>query len=169
MQHLPTRGPVILVCNTHTFNGSLQLVSATDRLTRVLLLEDSPPRRAGLLRRLARRTSLFVLRPGQLSTEVLETARRIAQQTLADGHLLAVSIDGPQIEALIVELQRSCDAPVVPVFVGALNDTERPARVRVVFGEVLTAPPELAEVRKAIEHLGDWVRKHDEDVAALSH
>jgi MFS family permease len=177
MQHLATQGPVILATNTDTFDGSLQLIAATDRSTLVLLLEDGPPATNGLLRWLARRTSLFEMRLGQLSSEVLETARQLALQTLQGGHLLAISVDSGEhardIEALLAVLQRQSAAPIVPFFVGPLDptDTALPKRVRVVFGEPLSAQASLFEVRKAIGDLGAWVRQQaeDEDIAALAH
>ncbi len=172
MQYLPTRGPVILATNAHTFDGSMQLIAATDRSTRVLLLEEGPLQNGkGLLRALARRTSLIELHEANLHPEALERARAVALRTLTQGHLLAVSIDSIQhtaeIEALLTELHRVSGAPVVPVFVGPLHPerVQTPLAIRVVFGEALPVPPPLPETRKTIHHLAERIRQHDGDDA----
>src|SRR5260370_36279360 len=63
LHNLPSDGPVILATNCDRFDTCMQVVTATDRFTRFILLEsdaDVPP--TPLLRYLARRTGLVVLR-----------------------------------------------------------------------------------------------------------
>jgi MFS family permease len=160
MQHLPTRGPVILASNVNTLDASLQLVSATDRSTRVVLLEEGTLTGGNrLLRRMARRTTLIELHAETLTPESLLQARQAALATLADGHLLAISVDtdrhAAEIEALLGELQRSSGAPVLPVYCGQLEpaDPTPPLRIRVIFGAALTTIPPLPGLRKAIQEL----------------
>ena len=63
MQNLPTEGPVILATNCKDMIGCLELISATDRSTKVILIDDGgAPQGGPLLRLLARRTSLIVVR-----------------------------------------------------------------------------------------------------------
>ena len=63
LHNLPSDGPVILATNCDRFDSCMQVVTATDRFTRFILLEDDgdehPP---WLLRYLARRTGLMALR-----------------------------------------------------------------------------------------------------------
>jgi MFS family permease len=174
MQHLPTRGAVILATNSATFEGSLQLISATDRSTRVLFVEEGAPPNGGLLRALARR-SLIELRQGQLTPDALSRARHLALKALAQGDLLAISVDGShqsaEIEGLLKELHHETGAPILPVFCGPLDpaNVRLPIPVRVVFGAPLPKGATLSEARKAIQVLAESIRNRDEDVVALAH
>lgn len=171
MQHLPTSGPVLLATNAHTLDGSLELVSATDRATKVVLVEEGPLRGGGrLLRALARRFSLIELREGEITPEAWERARTAARQTLGRGHLLAVSVGtadhADEVEAFLRDLHTATGAPVLPVFCGSLDPAEartRPESVRVIFGAALPDGAALTEVRKAIEHLAEHARTHDDE------
>lgn len=170
MQHLPTSGPVLLATNAYTLDGSLQLVSATDRATKVVLVEQGPLHDGSrLLRALARRFSLIELREGQLTPEAWERARFAARHTLAEGHLLAVSVGAgehaDEVEAFLTEMHAATGAPVLPVYCGPLDPIDahsRPERVRVIFGAALPDRTTLDDVRKAIEHLAEYARTHDD-------
>ena len=64
MQNLPTEGPVILATNCKDMIGCLEMVSATDRTTRVVLIEDEKSLQNGaLLRALATRFNLIIVPP----------------------------------------------------------------------------------------------------------
>ena len=56
MQHLPTEGPVILATNSADLQSCLQLVSATDRTTKVVLVEDGTAPTGGVMLRRAWRS-----------------------------------------------------------------------------------------------------------------
>ena len=155
MQHLPTEGPVILATNCTDMTSCLQLVSATDRTTKVVLIETAAALRDGIvLRKLALRENLILIRPN----ENAELARREALATLKHGHLLAVSIANEEhssdLELLLRELQQEARAPLLPVYCGRLDNVPPggPQRVRVVFGKALTPggsepkPPQISNM-----------------------
>jgi hypothetical protein len=175
MYNLPTEGPVILATNCKDLTSCLQMVSATDRTTRVILIDDGVSLQDGaLLRALAVRYNLIVVRPRPDSQASWVQAKLEALKTLQGGHLLAVSLDHREfadaIGALVQELRQETGAPVLPVFCGSL-DASVPGitpRVRVVFGEIMTQPAALDECTKAIAQLGDWIR-HNDNVAGTAH
>jgi MFS family permease len=171
MAHLPTEGPVILATNAKDIQSCLQLISATDRTTKVVLIEDPAALQNGsLMLWMARNANLILVRPDHDATE----ARAAAMQTLKDGHLLAVSIHNEKhahdIASLLNELQHKTGAPILPVYCGSL-DAEGSAspRVRVVFGEMKVEKPTdandadlLQDCVQAIGKLGDWIRENDD-------
>src|SRR5262249_29105220 len=72
VNNLPSDGPVILATNCETPECCLQVLTATDRFTRFILLEHTPESRLPwLLRYLTKRTHLAVLKPGGVSDQVL--------------------------------------------------------------------------------------------------
>lgn len=186
MQHLPTEGPVILATNCKDMNGCLQLVSATDRSTKVILIDDGDGAIGGpMLRYLARRLSLIVIHPKQGAQE-WECAKQRALTTLRQGHLLAVNLDHEEytdaVATLVHQLHVATKAPLLPVFCGSIDNgtTGVTPRVRVVFGEMHPLPPldsashagalpevlELEDCKKSIVKLGEWIRAHDDDAGA---
>jgi MFS family permease len=177
MQHLPTEGPVILVTNCVDMQSCLQLVSATDRTTKVIVIEDGNTNHDGaLLRLLARRANLIIIRPRPDSESPWLEAEQEAVRTLQSGHLLAISLTNePYADALaklLGQLRMETAAPILPVFCGSLDDaaTGMTPRVRVVFGEIAgpSATHSLAECKKAIGDLGERIRKND-DMAGSDH
>jgi MFS family permease len=197
MQHLPTEGPVILVTNCKDMQSCLQLVSATDRTTKVVLIEDPAALADGiLLRNLAERVNFILVRPD----DDVQTAWQEALTTLQNGHLLAISLvheeHAAEIAALLRKLRQQTSAPVLPVYCGSLDGGAAASgtpRVRVVFGEVMTrmaaelaaiqagAPvsnavqtcPEdlrtLADCKTAIYELGEWIRANDDKAGSDHH
>jgi hypothetical protein len=191
MQNLPTEGPVILGTNCQNMIDCLQLVSATDRSTKVLLIEQNGDQTQDgpLLRLLAKRESLIIVRPtdGDASWQ---HAKREALHTLKDGHLLAISLDHDEfkdaIAALVHQLHLETNAPLLPVFCGSLDDATPGVtpRIRVVFGEIIastlpnaavpdgTPLPELhalEECKHEIVRLGKWIRDNDDSAGTEHH
>jgi hypothetical protein len=163
MNHLPTSGPVVLATNCQSLESGLQLVSVTDRTTKVLLPAGSNRKiGVGILRTLAPRTTVIEMPPAAAPPEAWERVSRQAVATLAGGHLLAIGLDGPSgdgdIEAFLAQLRRETIAPVVPVFCGPIDAAERTPRIRVVFGEPLKPDAGLADMRVEIGRLAAWVR-----------
>ncbi|MBI1831197.1 MAG: MFS transporter [Planctomycetes bacterium] len=176
MQHLPTEGPVLLATNCHDLMSCLQLVSATDRTTKVILVEDGEAiPDDGLLRALALRANLIVIRPNGDGTICWADAEKEALGTLQAGHLLAISIDGGAtgdgLATLAQHLQKETGAPLLPVFCGSIDDADGDLtpRVRVVFGEVAPEGASLDECKLLIAGLGEWIRRNDDDAGADSH
>jgi MFS family permease len=169
MHNLPTEGPVILATNCDRFEASMQVVAATDRFTRFVLLEDPADRGpTPLLRYLARRTGMIVLHPESASAQDWEKARSRAARTLHQGCLLAITVPGGAVEAPVAKLLTdlaAAPAPIVPVYCGSPaggpvegnGPVAWPRPVRVVIG--LPAQPGItvAELRQRIRVLGDWV------------
>ena len=169
MQHLPTEGPVILATNCKDMQSCLQLVSATDRTTKVVLVQDPAALGDGpVLRRLAMRQNLILVQPDQ----DVQLAWQEALATLKNGHLLALSLGNEQhatdLAALLHQLQDATKAPILPAYCGALDES-KPPKVRVVFGEIMTQTSSLADCKKAIDELGAWIRANDDKAGSDQH
>jgi len=164
MKHLPTRGPVILANNCDRLNRSLQVMSATDRNTLVVLVED--PRGQGddpLLRAVAGSTSVIEVRQPSAPAD-WNRAREKALKAIDSGHILAITVDGASDVATIetyLEGLRSESIPVLPVWCGPLADGPSAGKIRVVFGEPASSTATVAELREAIHRLRDWVHAND--------
>jgi MFS family permease len=173
MNNLPTDGPVILATNCDRFEDSMQVVAATDRFTRFILLEDPADRQpTPLLRYLARRTGMVVLHAGSATTEDWEKARTKALRTLATGDLLALTLDGrgagESVDKFLAEIRAESPAPVVPVYcdapgAGLLSSSSVRGlrKVRVVIGRVARPGATVPEIRQSLEELGDWIHATD--------
>jgi MFS family permease len=171
LNHLPTNGPVVLATNCATLPSGLQLVSVTDRTTKVVLPHGYD--RAigfGILRTLAPRMTVIEMPASGAPADQWERVRRQAQAALAGGHLLAVAVDGAltdgDVQSFIDQVRRDTAAPIVPAFCGPLDPAEAQARIRVVFGQPVKPDATVADVRAEITKLGDWVRHNDDAAAA---
>jgi MFS family permease len=169
LNNLPTRGPVVLATNCANLRSGLTLVSVTDRTTKVVLPAGyDRALGVGILRTLAPRTTVIEMPPAAASAAAWDRIRHRAEAALADGHLLAVAVEGPgadgDLESFLTQVRHDTNAPIVPVFCGPLDPREAKPRIRVVFGQEARSGATLADVRAEIEKLGDWVR-HNDDVA----
>jgi MFS family permease len=171
--HLPTDGPVILATNCDRFETCMQVVAATDRFTRFVLLEsDDDPSPPWLLRLLARRTGLVALRRHGETRDGWDRALDKATRTLYQGNIVGVTADGdgpaPEMVRILDELRARTPAAVLPVYCGEL-DPAHPGesrhavipRVQVVIGHALPAGATAAEIRAAIHGLGEWAHQTD--------
>jgi acyl-[acyl-carrier-protein]-phospholipid O-acyltransferase/long-chain-fatty-acid--[acyl-carrier-protein] ligase len=179
MHNLPSEGPVILATNCDHFESCMQVVAATDRFTRFILLEsrfDEKP--AWFLRYLARRTGLVALPATGAKQEAWDKALVRAARSLGEGHLLGVTADGngptPEMVKFLGELRRLAPAPILPVYCGSLS-AHPPSpesiirRVQVVIGHTLSPDASPAEIRQAIHDLGEWMHHmHNEGVAPVT-
>jgi len=168
-QNLPSDGPVILATNCDRFETCMQVVTATDRYTRFILLEsdedESPP---WLLRYLARRTGLVALPKHKAPSEAWDKALAKASKALGQGHLLGVTADGdgptPEMVELLELLRAGRSVPIVPVYCGELSHADgghKPVirRMQVVFGHELSPDATAAEIRRGIHVLGEWMHQ----------
>jgi MFS family permease len=174
LKHLPTSGPVVLATNCQSLESGLQLVSVTDRTTKVLLPAGYDRSIGiGILRTLAPRTTVIEMPDGAAPPENWDRVRNQAEDALAHGHLLAIAVDGTgrdaDLQDFVVRVRRDTSAPVVPVFCGPLDPTEPTPRIRVVFGQPAKLDAAIADVRSEIDKLGQWVRENDEAAAADKH
>jgi MFS family permease len=177
LQNLPSDGPVILATNCEHFDTCMQVVTATDRFTRFILLEhDHEEKPPWLLRYLARRTGLLALQADQVTKEAWDKALAKGAKTLGEGNLLGVTADGngpePEMMKLLGDLRLLTAAPVLPVYCGPLlpKDGHIPKvrRVQVVIGHPLHEDVSAEEVRRSIHDLGEWMRQTDHDGHALT-
>jgi MFS family permease len=188
MSNLPQSGPVVLATNSDALETCLQVVSATDRDTLVVMVE--PPGRppvSSFLRRLALAHDLVAVRPPLPQTDIVAgspaavsgqpmasvkspdlwaEARKRAVTELAEGNLVAVTVNGDSekahVDTFLNDLRNGQPIPVVPVWCGALP-TGNGKQVRVVFGEPVICPSgvDIAQVKLKIDALGEWIREND--------
>jgi hypothetical protein len=169
LNNLPTDGPVILATNCETPEGCMQVLTATDRFTRFILLEHSREGRLPwLLRYLARRTHLAVLRARAVTEEVLSKALAEAVQVLRRGEMvgLPANCNGVaydvafDVDRFLARLRAQIPAAqVLPIWCGPDNG-ELPGpprhgrqRIRVVIGMPLPADTPAEEIRHQIHAL----------------
>ncbi len=173
VNNLPSNGPVILATNCDRFQECMQVIAATDRFTRFVLLEsaaDAEPR--PFLRFLARRTGLEVLRHGRIDEPALAKALSKGGRALDNGDMLGVTLDSQELdqeaEQFFHNLTGRYAVTLLPVYcetqqTGHENNGRMLAvrRVRVVIGRPLEPGTAVEQVRKAIRELGDWIQTAD--------
>jgi MFS family permease/1-acyl-sn-glycerol-3-phosphate acyltransferase len=174
LQNLPIEGPVLLATNCDRFKDCMQVVTAMDRFTRFILLEDPADREpTPLLRYLARRTGLVVLRPETAPPEEWDKALARAVRALGEDKLVGVTADGAvarsQEEEFLDKLRARARVPVLPVYCGTLAAEPEAngrlftlKRVRVVIGPPVPPAATTAEIRAAIHDLGEWVHQTEQ-------
>jgi MFS family permease len=183
LQNLPIEGPVLLATNCDRFKDCMQVVTATDRFTRFVLIEDPADREpTPLLRYLARRTGLVVLRPDSARPEEWDKALIRAARSLDEGKLVAVTAtpsrcpgEGNRSLEFLDRLRARVPVPVLPVYCGTLA-AEPDAngrlftlkRVRVVIGQPVETTATIAEIRAAIHGLGEWLHRSEQGLPPTS-
>jgi acyl-[acyl-carrier-protein]-phospholipid O-acyltransferase/long-chain-fatty-acid--[acyl-carrier-protein] ligase len=164
MNNLPSDGPVILATNCETPEGCMQVLTATDRFTRFILVEHSRSTRLPwLLRYLTRRTHLAVLKPGQVSEAVLSKVLSEAVQVLRRGEMVGLPAGGNgrgmafDVDRFLARLRAQIPAAqVLPIWCGLDNGAtagRRRQRIRVVMGKPIPADTPAAEIRQQIHAL----------------
>jgi len=95
VNNLPSEGPVILATNCDRFDDCMQVLAATDRYARFILVEnpadEKPP---PLLRFLAKQTGLVVLPARQDYPAAWDMALAISQRELGRGNMVGITVDG---------------------------------------------------------------------------
>jgi hypothetical protein len=168
MSNLPTNGRAILATNCSDMDSSLQVLAATDRYTRFILLEQLPVKEpTPLIRYLAARAGFTIIPLDGLGGD-WSKALNHAAQALQRHDLLGVSVNGiappgasQELDSHLRELPWN-EAPVVPVFCApepGRKPPHRGRRIRVVFGQPMPGHAGLEEVRRAIHGLGEWLEK----------
>jgi MFS family permease len=176
VNNLPSNGPVILATNCDRFQDCMLVLAATDRFTRFVLLEsatDEGPRRP-LLRFLARRTGLVVLR-GTIHAARWERALASANRTLDKGDLLGLTAESAELAQpaakFLQDLLGRKRATLLPVYCGSADPAPHAdgwfgvRRMRVVIGHPLPPLVSVGEVRQAIRALGEWIQHTEYDGA----
>jgi MFS family permease len=157
--HLPADGPAILATNCERFQESLQVIAATDRYTRFILLEsaaDDAPR--PILRYLARRTGLVALRAGTIDHETFSKAIARGTRALEAGHLLGITIKSDEMPSearqLLDRLQDGRPVPILPIHCArSCSETGSLQPAQVVIGDVLPPGTPAHAVRQALDDL----------------
>ncbi len=167
MEHLPTSGPVVLLTNAKTLHGALQLISVTDRATKMVLIEEGTPQETGTwLRRLALGKGALAMNAAQPTDADWARALASSQVSLKHRHILAVTVDAlmhdGRLSAFLNELHQTYHVSMIPVYCGSLDEgSQSIQRIRVVFGEAFTGVPSPDQARQRLSELADQVRKDD--------
>jgi acyl-[acyl-carrier-protein]-phospholipid O-acyltransferase/long-chain-fatty-acid--[acyl-carrier-protein] ligase len=171
VNNLPSDGPVILATNCDRPESCMQVLAATDRFTRFILVEHSDEHRLpAVLRYLANRTHLAVLRPGEVSDKVLDQTLADAVRVLERGEMIGLPANGDgapfNVDRFLGRLRARIAAQVLPVYCGYENSDGGPAggrrSVRVVIGRPL--PPDTPA-----EEIRDWIHRLAEEAPVTVH
>jgi acyl-[acyl-carrier-protein]-phospholipid O-acyltransferase/long-chain-fatty-acid--[acyl-carrier-protein] ligase len=175
LNNLPSEGPVILAANCDDFETCMQVVTATDRFTRFVLLESDPDERPPwLIRYLARRTGLVAMRPAGEPREAWDRAISKAAKALSQGNILGITAAGrvanDEMTRLCEKMRQEFRAPILPVYCGALaphslgnGKVSVIRRMQVVIGRPVAADAAPEEIRRTIHLLGEWMRQTDSE------
>jgi acyl-[acyl-carrier-protein]-phospholipid O-acyltransferase/long-chain-fatty-acid--[acyl-carrier-protein] ligase len=165
LNNLPSDGPVILATNCETPESCMQVLAATDRFTRFILLDHSPEGRLPwLLRYLTRRTHLATLKPGRISDEMFSKTLAEAAQVLRRGEMVGLPANGNgiafDVDRFLAKLRAEISAAqVLPIWCGPDNGKalapRQPGRqrIRVVIGHPVPADTPAEEIRHQIHNL----------------
>jgi acyl-[acyl-carrier-protein]-phospholipid O-acyltransferase/long-chain-fatty-acid--[acyl-carrier-protein] ligase len=180
LNNLPSDGPVILATNCERPEGCLQVLTATDRYIRFVLVEaQGEPRLGPLLRFLVRRTHLAVLRPGKVGDAVLERTLADAVAVLQRGEMVGLPAASNHVQFDVHEFLRKLQtqiptAQLLPVYCGpdrngkaegeeagkeAAQSDRKGGRqeVFVVIGRPLLVDLPAEQIRGRIHSLGEWI------------
>src|SRR5262249_14422470 len=151
--------PVILATNCERFQESLQVIAATDRYTRFILLEsadDDAPR--PILRYLARRTGLVALRAATIDEETFSKAIARGRRALDAGNMLVITLKPDKMPSeawrLLDRLKDGRMVPILPIHCARSSTdagTFQPARV--VIGDLLPTGTPADAIRQALDDL----------------
>jgi MFS family permease len=171
VNNLPTEGPVILATNCDRFDDCMQVLAATDRYTRFILVDnpaDNAPR--PLLRFLAKQTGMVVLPARSASPGAWDMALAVTLKELGRGNMVGITVEGElptaDMEKFLEDVHNLTPTVIVPVYCGtaahlANGPPSAVRRVRVVIGHPMSPNTSFAEARREIAMLGEWIRHAD--------
>jgi hypothetical protein len=173
VNNLPSDGAVILATNCDRFETCMQVVTATDRFTRFVLLESEDDERPPwLLRYLAKRTGLVALPAKGAAEDIRTRALARASRAIAEGNLLGITAvgDAPpeELARLLGDLRKENSVPILPVYCGALTAESKSAKIRrmlVVIGHPVPTGSTTEEIQQSVKVLGEWMRQIDQSGA----
>jgi MFS family permease len=175
MNHLPDNGPAVVVTNARGVEPCLQVVSATDRTTRFLLIEDeSQGRLPRWLRTAARWSCLARWVPGANGADEHLLERKIAG-TLAHQGVAGLSLEdadgGRMVERLLDELAKKQAVPILPVWYESAPAPAagRRQRIYIVGGRLLPAGSLLADVQQELRRVAADFQEQMSRGAPLNH
>jgi len=160
LDNLPADGPAILVTNCRNLEESLQVLSATDRFTRVIQAEgEEATCRASCLRRVARAAGMVSIRNRQEPASDWQAAFQKGLQTLQQGDLVSVSIDdsmpADQVSRLLNDWQQAMPVTIVPVHFSHEPCRGRGRRPRVKIGIPQSGTLSVEQATVAVAAVGE--------------
>jgi MFS family permease len=175
VNNLPTEGPVILATNCDRFDDCMQVLAATDRYTRFILVDNpADDQLRPLLRFLAKQTGMVVLPARTASPAAWDMALAVTLKELGRGNMVGITVEGElpvaDMEKFLEDVHNLTPTVIVPVYCGTavhLANGPTPAirRVRVVIGHPMSPHTSFAEARREIGMLGEWIRHADQGEA----
>jgi MFS family permease len=165
--HLPGNGPAVLATNAADAVECLQVLSATDRTVRFVLVEERAP--LGPLLALAAHTNLARLRAGSTDSADWHKMARQAEKVLAHKGVVGLPLGsaeaGEEMARLFQAVSIARPAPVLPVYYEAAPPppSGRRRRVFILAGPTLPAGTPLETVRREIERLGEEFQQRIRD------
>jgi MFS family permease len=108
VNNLPSDGSVILATNCDRFDDCMQVLAATDRYARFILVENlSNEKHPPLLRFLAKQTGLVVLPRREKEPAAWDMALAIALKELGRGNMVGITVDGSPSEPGAIGVSQS--------------------------------------------------------------
>jgi MFS family permease len=167
VNHMPTDGPAVLAMSCGDVEGSLHVLSVTDRTTHFFVLDRTPAKRLSAIgRSLARGTGLTLPLPDPAKTAEWEARVAWASGFLKKGQFLALPVGEERMEMLEEQFLRQVEtrhpAVILPVFHSQANLARGAAKskgavpVQVVIGEPLPAGTPFTVIRAELKKLADW-------------
>jgi MFS family permease len=164
---LPTDGPAVLAMSCGDVEGSLHVLSVTDRPTHFLVLDWTPAARLSALGRLlARGTGLTLPLPNPEKANEWEARVAWAVLFLKKGQFLALPVGEEGMEMLEERFLRQVEAlhptMILPVYHSSSDgaarngEVKRASPVQVVIGQPLPAGTPFTLIRRELKHLADW-------------
>jgi MFS family permease len=175
LNNLPHHGPVVVVTNARGVEPCLHVLSALDRTTRFLTVEDEPqPLLPWWLRVASRWTILGRFTPGANGVDVAGMERDL-QRVLSRKGVIALSLSDLNgdslVEGLLDDLAKKHPVPVLPVWYepAPVSDASRRQRIYVLGGRLLLARSSAADARREMQRVASEFKQEMSRGEPLKH
>jgi hypothetical protein len=169
--HVPSSGAALLVTNCRRVESCLQVLSATDRWTRFVFVENPAEARLPLpLRSLLWQSRLEVWRPGSADANARQRIHDRVLCSLRKGQVVAIPVEGNglEVDQLLRRVAKELETPVVPVYTDADEVDPRLNRrawhrrsIHVVFGAEMPAESSLEVIAAELRRMAERPEKHE--------
>ncbi len=149
MSNLPAVGPIVLVTDAPTAEACARIISATDRATHFVLVQDEDGR--------ALPGHHLAVVPNNALPGAWEEVARKAKEALAKGEVIGLSASDPEGPA--ARLLPELSAPVLPVHYAVVAGARGQERVYVVGGPPLPPGSSVEAVRHELARLRAEVQR----------